>query len=181
MSGNRTMGALAKTPTPGVVGNPGAFAANEAAPYDVPTLVDHIVERYDQTHLLELPYTISLARRVEQLYASDPNCPVGLADHLSAMATDLEAHQWREEYTLFPLLRIGTARCLDFVTRRMTADHVDVELELMTLRRLTKGYRPSFEAPFCWQALHFMCRKLETDLREYARLEHEVLYALLVK
>lgn len=155
-----------------------ARAANAAAPYDIPAVVDHIIKHYHQAHLRELPAAIFLARRVEALYASDPNCPVGLADHLSAMAADLEAHQRREETVLFPLLRIGTPHCLDFVTRRMMKDHVDIDLQLMALHRLTKGYRPSFEAPFCWQALAFLCRKLETDLREHTRLENEVVYAL---
>jgi iron-sulfur cluster repair protein YtfE (RIC family) len=49
----------------------------------------------------------------------------------------------------------------------------------MTLQRFTKRFRPSFEAPFCWQALSFLCRKLETDLSAHARLEQETLYALL--
>jgi regulator of cell morphogenesis and NO signaling len=180
MGGDRTMGALSDRPTAAALGNPGVLTVNGAAPYDIPGLVDHIVERYHRTHERELPCTTRLARQVEQLYASDPNCPVGLADHLTALAAHLEAHHWREETILFPLLRIGTPHCLEFVIRRMTADHVDIELELMTLQRLTKGYRPSFEAPFCWQALHVMCRKLESDLREHTRLEHEVLYALLV-
>ena len=179
MEGNRTIRALTNNrPSPAVIR--GAFAANAAAPSDVPALIDHIVERYHQTHLRELPYTINLARRVEQLYPSDPNCPVGLADHLTALERDLAAHQWREETILFPLARIGTPRCLDFVTRRMMTDHADVELEVIRPQQLTKGYRPSFQAPFCWQALSFMCRKLEADLREHTRLENEVLYALLV-
>ena len=141
--------------------------------------MNHIVERYHRTHMRELPYAISLARRVEALYGSDPNCPTGLADHLTAMAADLDAHQWREETILFPLLRIGRSHGLNFVARRMMEDHVDTELQIIRLRRLTKDYRPSFEAPFCWQALSFLCRKLETDLREHSRLENEILYALL--
>lgn len=154
-------------------------AANDRAAYDIPALVDHIVERYHRTHMRELPHAISLARRVEGLYAADPNCPIGLADHLTLMAADLEAHQWREETILFPLLRIGGPHCLNFVTRRMMEDHIDTDLQVIRLRRLTKGYRPSFEAPFSWQALSFLCRKLDTDLREHARLENEILYALL--
>lgn len=155
-------------------------AANDMAPNGVPALLDRIVERYHRAHLRELPDAIRLARRVEQLYAADPDCPLGLADHLSALASELEAHQWREETTLFPMLRIGTPNCLEFVARRMMDDHVSMDLQLMALEHFTKRFRPSFEAPFCWQALSFMCRKLETDLREHARLEHQVLYALLV-
>lgn len=175
------MPAIAITRPPlAMAGN--ALPANDAAPFDaVPTLIDHIVERYHRTHLRELPATIALARQVEQAHAADRNCPVGLADHLEALERDLAAHQWREETILFPLARIGTPRCLDFLTRRMMADHADVDLQVIRLNQLTKGYRPSFDAPFCWQALSFMCRKLESDLREHTRLENEVLYALLTR
>lgn len=155
-------------------------AADEAAPQDMVSLVDYIVERYHRTHLRELPAAIRLARRVEQLYAAEPDCPVGLADHLGALAAHLEAHQWREETMLFPMLRIGTPRCRDFVARRMMDDHVEIDLQLMTLQRFTSRFRPSFEAPFCWQALSSICRKLEGDLHEHASLEHQVLYRLLL-
>jgi regulator of cell morphogenesis and NO signaling len=156
-----------------------SLPGNDTVPRDLPALVDHIVERYHRTHLRELPVTISLAREVEGRYAGDPACPIGLADHLSVLAKDLETHQWREEATLFPLIRIGTPMCLKFVMRRMMDDHVDMDVRLMALERFTASYRPSFEAPLCWQALSFMCRKFVADLREHARLEHEVLYALL--
>lgn len=159
--------------------NPGAAAANDRGVHDIPALVDHIIERYHRTHMRELRHAISLARRVERLYAADPNCPIGLADHLTAMAADLNAHQWREETMLFPMLRIGTPHCLNFVTRRMMEDHIDTDLQIIRLRQLTRGFRPSFEAPFCWQALSALCRKLERDLREHARLENEIMYALL--
>jgi len=154
-------------------------AANDNAPHDIPSLLDFIVERYHRPHLRDLPCAIDLARRVEQSYAGRPGCPTGLADQLIAVARDLEAHQRREELIVFPLLRIGTPRCLDLAMRRMMDDHVGMDIRLMALQRLTSTYRPSFEAPFCWQALSFMCRKLEAEMREHARLEHEVLYSLL--
>jgi regulator of cell morphogenesis and NO signaling len=156
-----------------------AAAASDEAPHEMAALVDHIVQRYHQAHLRELPVAIGLAREVEDRHGREPNCPIGLADHLTALARDLEAHQSREEMTLFPLIRIGTPICLNFVTRRMMDDHVDMDVRLMALKRFTDNYRPSFEAPFSWQALSFVCRKLEADLREHARLEHEVLYRLI--
>lgn len=173
------MRAQAKSLSSEWVEGPPATPANDVAPLDLPSLVDHIVERYHRTHLRELPIAIDLARQVEQHCAADPDCPIGLADFLSALAKDLEAHQWREEATLFPLIRIGTPTCLNFVMRRMMDDHVEMDVRLQALDRFTKGYQPSFEAPPCWQALSFMCRKFESDLREHAHLEHVILYALL--
>lgn len=157
------------------------IATPDNRPNDVASLLDHIIERYHGTHLRELPVVIRLAQEVEDLYAGDPKCPIGLADFLAVLAGELEAHQWREEATLFPLIRIGTPICLNLVTQRMMDDHVDLDVRLMGLGRFNHSFRPSFEAPFRWQALSFMCRKLERDLREHARLEHQVLYALLAR
>ncbi|WP_296599706.1 hemerythrin domain-containing protein [Phenylobacterium sp.] len=155
--------------------------ANDAAPFDVTSLLERIVERYHRTHLRDLASAIALADEAENSRASDPTCPPGLGDHLRRLAAGLEAQQRREEFSLFPLLRIGTPRCVAFVTRQMMDDHVDMELRLDALRRFNSGHRPSFEAPLGRQALSFLCRKLEADLKAHARLEHEVLYAALVQ
>jgi regulator of cell morphogenesis and NO signaling len=155
-------------------------AANDEASHDLTALTDHIVERFHRVHLRDLPIAIDLAREVEQRFSGHVDCPVGLADHLGVLARNLEAHQWREEATLFPIIRIGTPFCLAFVARRMMEDHVAVDVHLMALKRFTAALRPSLDAPLCWHALTFMCRKLEADLRAHAQLEHEMLYDLLL-
>lgn len=169
--------AVAQNARPHVAGLP----ANDASSFDIPALVAHIVKRYHRTHLHDLANAIALADQVEAECAADPGCPLGLGDHLRLLAADLDAHQQREEWCLFPLLRIGAPHCLDFVTRRMMADHMEVESEIAVLQRFNARNRPSFESPLCWQALSFLCRKLEADLCEHARLEHEVLYAALLR
>ena len=177
--GSHSIPALAKPPAFEAIQWARETPAPEAAPHDIPSLVDFIVERYHRTHLRDLTHAVRLAREIEQLYAADPACPMGLADHLSTLAVDLEAHQWREETTLFPMLRIGTPNCLAFVARRLVDDHLQLDLQVMALGGFTRRFRPSFEAPLCWQALSVLCRKLEADLREHARLEHEILFAML--
>jgi len=157
-----------------------ALLAKDEAPQDLGGLLDHIVTRYHHTHLRELPVAIDLAEQVEHRYPTRPDCPTGLADHLKVLAKDLEAHQWREEATLFPMIRIGAGHCLNFATRRMMDDHVAMDVQVMALQRFNAVLQPSPADPLCWQALAFMCRKLEADLREHARLEHVVLYALLL-
>lgn len=156
-------------------------AANEAVPTDVPGLLEHIVERYHRTHLRDLASAIALADEVDATDADDPARPRRLGDELRRLADDLEAHQWREEAYVFPMLRIGTPRCVDFVIRRMMDDHVGMDLRLDALHRLNRNHRPSFEASFQRQALSCLCRKLEAELREHAHLEHEVLYATLLQ
>lgn len=156
-------------------------AANDAAPVDIRGLVDHIVDRYHKTHLGDLARAIDLADQVEQLHADEPGCPRGLGDRLRQLAHDLRGHQRREELTLFPLLRIGTPWCLDFATRRMADDHAEIDRHLLMLQAVNASQVPIREEAFQWRTLAFLCHKLETDLREHARLEHEVLYAALLR
>ena len=41
-----------------------------------PTLIDHILERYHAVHRQQFPELIRLARRVEQVHAEHPACPM---------------------------------------------------------------------------------------------------------
>ena len=53
-------------------------------------LVDHILTRFHAVHREQLPELIRLARKVEQVHGERTDCPAGLAEHLSAMAQELE-------------------------------------------------------------------------------------------
>lgn len=144
---------------------------------DVATLVAHIVERFHEAHRAEFPDAIRLARKVEAVHADHSAAPLGLADHLSMMFDDLEAHQQREERVLFPTLLQGGCAVVVHPIRRMMTEHEDVYRQLETLRTLTSGYKAPDEACRTWRALYAACRKLDEDLVEHMRLENEELFA----
>ena len=148
----------------------------EARP-ELTGLIAHIVERYHDTHRREFPEAIALARKVEAVHAADPGCPRGLADHLALMLDDLESHQRREEQVLFPMLLAGGSPMVRFPIARMTAEHRDVDQQLVRLGALTHDFTAPPQACATWKALALLCRKLDGDLREHMRLEEEALFA----
>lgn len=151
-----------------------AFAAPQALP--TPDLIAHILERYHATHRREFPQMIALAHRVEATHEHEPECPRGLADHLSMMADDLEGHQRKEETVLFPLMLRGDAPAIRFPIDRMMAEHRDVDHQLEYLAILTHDFTPPIGACASWRDLYRGCRKIHRDLREHMRIENEDLF-----
>lgn len=145
-------------------------------PADPEGLIAYILTRYHETHLREFPEAIRLARMVEIAHRHRDDCPHGLADHLAAMAEDLEHHQQKEEAVLFPLMLAGGGPLLRFPIARMNADHQDVERQLAILATLTDSLTAPSDACGSWNALFALCRKITDDLREHMRIETEVLF-----
>jgi regulator of cell morphogenesis and NO signaling len=144
-------------------------------------LIRHIVERYHEVHRAEFPVAIRLARKVEAVHADQEPCPRGLADHLSLLFDELEAHQLREERMLFPTMLQGGCAVVQVPIRRMMAEHRDVEDQLATLRALTRNHTAPEDACGSWRALVEACRKIDEDLVEHMRLENEDLFAPLLE
>lgn len=94
----------------------------------------------------------------------------GLVGHLAQMTASLEARRQRDEHGLFPLLRLGTPKCLDLASRRLTSDQVDIEERLLRLRQLAAGHS---------RDVGYACARLEAGLRRLLRLEAETLLAIL--
>ena len=153
-----------------------ATRGSKAAGRAVAKLIEHILERYHETHRREFPQAIELARTVERVHAGDADCPRGLADHLAIMADDLEGHQRKEENILFPTMLAGSCGVLRFPISRMMAEHDDVYDQLARLAALTRDFTPPQGACQTWRTLSQACRKLDRDLREHMRLENHVLF-----
>jgi regulator of cell morphogenesis and NO signaling len=141
-----------------------------------PDLIAHILERYHATHRREFPKLIALARRVEATHEREPECPRGLADHLSMMADDLEGHQLKEETVLFPMMLRGGAPMIRFPIDRMMAEHRDVDHQLEYLATLTHDFTPPIGACASWRELYRGCRKIDRDLQAHMRVENQVLF-----
>ena len=147
------------------------------ASQDTSALIEHILERYHETHRREFPAAIRLARKIEAVHAHHPDCPHGLADHLAFMADDLEAHQQREEIVLFPLLVRGGGPLVRFPIQKMTSEHRDVDEQLVGLAGLTRDFTAPEGCCSSWRELYEAIRKLDADLQAHMRLEEEVLFA----
>lgn len=145
-------------------------------PADTAELIDHILVRYHETHLAELPALIAMARRVEIVHRDHPACPEGLGDCLQDLMEHLEIHQHKEEAVLFPAMLAGGHPAIGMPIARMRAEHEAFDRTLAALALLADGFQPPDDACGTWRALSTGCRKLHDDLVEHVRLEDEVLF-----
>lgn len=157
-----------------------ALAELAQTPPDAPTesgaLVDHIIDRYHNTHRAELPELVRLARRVEAVHRDHPDAPAGLAAALAQATIDLEDHMQKEEQILFPAIRDGFKGALDGPIMVMRHEHDDHARTIRVLQTLTHSYQPPQDACRSWQALYNGVEKLVTDLTEHIHLENNVLF-----
>lgn len=156
---------------------PRPFASPPEPASDTGDLIQDIISRFHEVHRRDFPEAIRLARRVESMYALDPQGAPFVADYLSMMFDELEAHQQREERVLFPAMLNGGCAAIQVPVRRMMAEHHDVETQLATLRDRLGDYAAPRAAPPSWVQLVELCRKIDRDLREHMRIENEELFA----
>ncbi|MET3665504.1 DUF542 domain-containing protein [Caulobacter sp. 1776] len=148
----------------------------QAAPDDTPALIDHLLERYHQTHRRQFAEAMRLARRVEAVHGDNPDRPIGLSQHLAFMLDDLEIHQQKEELMLFPMMRNRTGPSVGAPIACMVAEHEDVVEQLNGLARLTRDFTPPARACTTWRALYALCAEIDADLRDHMHLENNVLF-----
>lgn len=139
-------------------------------------LVDHILARYHAVHREQLPELIRLARRVEQVHGDREDCPHGLAEHLEAMAQELESHMDKEELVLFPLIVRGQGALGSMPIHRMRGEHEEHGESLRRLQALTDQIIPPRGACTTWRALYSGLQAFHDDLIVHIHLENNVLF-----
>ncbi|HZJ52739.1 MAG TPA: iron-sulfur cluster repair protein YtfE [Myxococcaceae bacterium] len=139
-------------------------------------LVQHILERYHAPLREELPRLVALARRVEQVHAGKPGCPVGLAEQLRGMRPFVEAHLLKEEQILFPLILSAHRRRAAMPIQVMLEEHDGHGAALRRIRALTGDLRLPEGACATWRELYRALGELEVELMEHIHLENNVLF-----
>ncbi|WP_038203850.1 iron-sulfur cluster repair protein YtfE [Xenophilus azovorans] len=139
-------------------------------------LVDHILARYHAVHREQLPELIRLARKVEQVHGERADCPHGLADHLEAMAQELESHMRKEEAVLFPMFARGQGRMAGMPIGVMRAEHDSHGAELRRLAELTNDIAAPQGACTTWRALYAGLRTFREDLMAHIHTENNILF-----
>lgn len=139
-------------------------------------LIQHILTCYHQRHREQLPELIRLARRVEQVHGDHPQCPNGLADHLSDMHQALESHMAKEEQILFPMLLRGEHNLSRGPISVMRFEHDQHGQALDQLYALTNRITAPSHACNTWQTLYRGLDEFCRDLTRHIQLENEVLF-----
>ncbi|MFT3963325.1 iron-sulfur cluster repair protein YtfE [Propionivibrio sp.] len=139
-------------------------------------LIDYILRRYHERHREEIPELIRLARRVEHVHATRPDCPAGLADHLDAMFQELLSHMMKEEQVLFPMLLAGREAEAQSPISMMRYEHDQHGEALARLEALTDDITAPADACNTWRALYAGLAKLREDLMQHIHLENNILF-----
>lgn len=151
-------------------------SAPRAYPEAPSALIDHILERYHETHRRELPELIRLAEKVERVHASHPDVPAGLAEALRVMMQELETHMTKEEAVLFPMMRMGPQPMIAHPIARMRLEHDDHGVRLREVEALYRNGVLPIEACGSWRALYAGVKKLADDLMQHIHLENNLLF-----
>ena len=141
-----------------------------------PELVQHILARYHAVHREQLPELIRLARKVEQVHGGRTDCPHGLAEHLSAMAQELESHMRKEEDVLFPIIVRGQGPRAGAPINVMRMEHDEHGVALRALEDMTNGICAPAGACTTWRALYTGLRTFREDLMAHIHTENNILF-----
>ncbi|HKP58311.1 MAG TPA: iron-sulfur cluster repair protein YtfE [Polyangiales bacterium] len=166
--------------------DPGAVLAELATELDVTppplanascaALIDHILERYHEPLRRELPELIAMARRVETRHRLTPGCPLGLADFLTSMHSEVLSHLEKEERVLFPMIRAHAGRLTAGPIAVMQREHDDHGASLEGIRELTADLTVPEGACTTWRALQLRLIAFESDLMDHIHLENNLLF-----
>lgn len=140
-------------------------------------LINHLLERFHKVHRQQLSELIRLADRVETVHGDNPECPLGLTDHLQYMAHELEAHMQKEEQILFPMLEKGMHQMAVGPINVMRQDHDDHNDAIHQLDVITQNMTLPEGACNTWQALYLGLRHFKDDLLQHIALENDILFA----
>ncbi len=139
-------------------------------------LLNHILARYHAVHREQLPELIRLARKVERVHGDRPDCPVGLADHLTTLAQALESHMRKEEDVLFPMIARGQGALATAPITVMRMEHDDHGVALRRLEEMTDGITTPRAACTTWRALYTGLRTFRQDLMAHIHTENNILF-----
>ncbi|GAA0843188.1 hypothetical protein GCM10009113_12560 [Marinobacter szutsaonensis] len=139
-------------------------------------LIEHILNRYHDTHRDQLPEMIRLAQRVERVHSGHPDCPTGLSAHLETMQAELENHMAKEEQILFPMIVRGISGMARGPISVMRSEHDDHAAALARLEELTNQLRLPEGACNTWRRLYEEIGQFRQDLRDHIDTENNVLF-----
>ena len=144
-------------------------------------LTDYIVARYHEPLRTEIPRLCDLAAKVERVHADKPECPKGLAAHLTEVHEAILDHLAKEEQILFPLIGSNRAHMAHMPVRVMMQEHDDHAADLRRTRALTGDLEIPAVACTSWRALYTGLLELELELMKHIHLENNILFPAVLR
>jgi len=152
-------------------------SSHDMTPAATGLLIDYLITHYHDAHRQELPELFRLARTVEAIHADHPAVPSGLANLISELQNDLNSHMRKEEDSLFPLLKKGTALPPIYSVAKLRREH-DLQKQLLhRIHLMTNSFKIPDDACQTWRTLYHGLAKFADDFAKHVHLENTVLFA----
>lgn len=105
--------------------------ARPPAPADTAALLDHVLTHFHEAHRRDLPALLALARALP----ASPQAQA-LTEHVARFGQALEAHMFKEEMRLFPMMEQGGHTLIAQLIDDMAREHRQHEAAVAELQRL---------------------------------------------
>jgi regulator of cell morphogenesis and NO signaling len=142
---------------------------------DALKLIEHVLERFHETHRRELPEILRLARGLEAAGGLE-----GVTEQLKVMGDALESHMFKEEMRLFPMMEQGGNSLIGHLIYDMHAEHLTHRDEITRIESLLSCLSAPAGAEIQLLALRAAVAKLFDDLDQHIAIEDGVLFPMFV-
>lgn len=139
-------------------------------------LIDHILDRFHETHRQDLPRLVEMAEKVEVTHGNKPDCPHGLTERLRELVAELERHMQKEEQILFPMIRDRRGALAIMPIHVMEQEHEGAGQTLACVRKLAHDFVAPEGACATWRSLYSGLADFEEELMQHIHLENNVLF-----
>ena len=144
----------------------------QTAPLDA--AIEHILQRYHETHRNQLAELGALAQKVAGVHAD--SFPAALLPLLQGIEAELLSHMMKEEQILFPMIKQGMGTQAGGPISVMESEHDDAGELLEVIKHITNNVTPPPEACTTWKAMYNGINEMIDDLMEHISLENNVLF-----
>lgn len=144
----------------------------QTAPFNA--TIDHIQQRYHDTHRQQLADLIVLAEKVSTVHAG--TFPAEVLPLLQNIQAELLSHMMKEERVLFPMINQGAGRGAAMPIQMMMHEHTEHEAAIARLLELTDNLQAPAGACQSWQRLYAQAQEFVNDLNDHISLENDVFF-----
>ncbi|ULJ60605.1 hemerythrin domain-containing protein [Wielerella bovis] len=138
------------------------------------TTIDHVLQRFHETHRQQAESILPLAEKVSRVHAD--KISADLLPLLQQMFAELESHMQKEERVLFPMIKNGMGSNAAMPVRMMMLEHDDHAAAIAQLLAITDNLTPPADACRSWNSLYAQLNEFVEDLQNHIKLENEILF-----
>jgi regulator of cell morphogenesis and NO signaling len=156
--------------------------------WDLPLLIDFIVQHHHQYVTTSIPQITELLDKVCSVHGGDTPALFSIREDFNALALELMAHMPKEEDVLFPAIRKIVDQAKANLNVAAAQSHLKVIIAVMeheheragdlikSIRSLTENYTPPAYACPTFMMAYVMLKQFDDDLLQHIHVENNVLF-----